>query len=260
MNMLHIRPTKVASAGSLFGLGFMILFGIGFAILVGNVLVANEAPAAAIGLFALFMLGFCIKAGVFPLQFWLPPAHAAAPSHVSSFMSGVFIKMGILGMVRMLTWVPDPPLWWGGLLVLLGALAMALGPSLVACHQAEVDDGRGLERALLTGLGASLLMNLAALDLFLPSTAFFFILALAHVATRRLPARGLMAQAEPYAGFLMSAGLFILAAFITGQALGLPQSSLFLRRAEALANAGKTKLPGSNTHVPGRCIGYLIYR
>jgi hypothetical protein len=58
MNMLHIRPTKVASAGSLFGLGFMILFGIGFAILVGNVLVANEAPAAAIGLFALFMLGW----------------------------------------------------------------------------------------------------------------------------------------------------------------------------------------------------------
>ena len=78
-------------------------------------------------IFILFMLGFGIKAGVFPLHFWLPPAHAAAPSHVSSFMSGVFIKMGILGMLRLLTWVPDPPLWWGGLLVLLGTLSGILG-------------------------------------------------------------------------------------------------------------------------------------
>lgn len=80
--------------------------------------------------FALFMLGFSVKAGVFPLHFWLPGAHAAAPSHVSSFMSGVLIKMGILGMARLLTWIPDPPLWWGGLLVFLGALSGILGVAL----------------------------------------------------------------------------------------------------------------------------------
>jgi len=77
--------------------------------------------------FALFLLGFGIKAGIFPFHFWLPPAHAAAPSHVSSFMSGVFIKMGILGLVRLLSWIPDPPLWWGGLLVVLGAVSGILG-------------------------------------------------------------------------------------------------------------------------------------
>jgi hydrogenase-4 component B len=77
--------------------------------------------------FVLFLLGFGIKAGIFPFHFWLPPAHAAAPSHVSSFMSGVFIKMGILGLIRLLSWVPDPPLWWGGLLVVLGAISGILG-------------------------------------------------------------------------------------------------------------------------------------
>ncbi|WP_005033571.1 proton-conducting transporter membrane subunit [Holophaga foetida] len=77
--------------------------------------------------FVLFLLGFGFKMGAFPLHFWLPPAHAAAPSHVSAFMSGVLIKMGVLGLVRFLAWVPDPPLWWGGVLVILGALSGILG-------------------------------------------------------------------------------------------------------------------------------------
>jgi hydrogenase-4 component B len=80
--------------------------------------------------FLLFLLGFGIKAGIFPFHFWLPSAHAAAPSHVSSIMSGVFIKMGILGLVRLLSWIPDPPLWWGGCLVVLGALSGILGVAL----------------------------------------------------------------------------------------------------------------------------------
>ena len=78
-------------------------------------------------LFLLFLAGFGMKAGAMPLHIWLPPAHAAAPSHVSSLMSGVLIKMGILGLVRLVAWVPDPPLWWGGLVVGLGALSGILG-------------------------------------------------------------------------------------------------------------------------------------
>ena len=62
-----------------------------------------------------------------PLHIWLPLAHAAAPSHVSSVMSGVLIKMGILGLVRLLSWIPDPPFWWGGVLLALGAVSGILG-------------------------------------------------------------------------------------------------------------------------------------
>ncbi len=77
--------------------------------------------------FVLLLIGFGFKAGVMPLHIWLPLAHAAAPSHVSSLMSGVLIKMGILGLVRVVAWVPDPPLWWGMTLLVLGALSGILG-------------------------------------------------------------------------------------------------------------------------------------
>jgi len=95
----------------------------GFSALPAGLAASREGTA----LFWLFLLGFGFKAGILPLHFWLPPAHAAAPSHVSALMSGVLLKMGILGLVRFLSWVPDPPIWWGGVLVALGALSGILG-------------------------------------------------------------------------------------------------------------------------------------
>ena len=59
-------------------------------------------------LFWVALLGFGIKAGIFPLHIWLPSAHANAPSHVSAIMSGVAIKMGIYGLVRFSSWLPLP--------------------------------------------------------------------------------------------------------------------------------------------------------
>ena len=59
-------------------------------------------------LFWLALVGFGIKAGVFPLHIWLPSAHANAPSHVSALMSGVTIKMGVYGLVRFSGWMPVP--------------------------------------------------------------------------------------------------------------------------------------------------------
>lgn len=53
--------------------------------------------------FLLFFIGFGIKAGFIPLHTWLPHAHPAAPSHVSGVMSGVMIKMGVYGILRVLT-------------------------------------------------------------------------------------------------------------------------------------------------------------
>jgi hydrogenase-4 component B len=46
--------------------------------------------------FALFLVGFGIKAGMWPFgQMWLPDAHPAAPSPVSAMLSGVMIKTGV---------------------------------------------------------------------------------------------------------------------------------------------------------------------
>ena len=85
------------------------------------------ASGQGTALFGLCLFGFGLKAGLMPLHLWLPPAHAAAPSHVSAMMSGVLIKMGILGLVRLLSWIPDPPFWWGATLMALGGLSGILG-------------------------------------------------------------------------------------------------------------------------------------
>jgi formate hydrogenlyase subunit 3/multisubunit Na+/H+ antiporter MnhD subunit len=78
-------------------------------------------------LFLLAIIGFGTKAGFMPLHVWLPEAHPAAPSHVSALMSGVMIKMGIYGLVRALTFLGTPPLWWGWGLIAIGLSSGVLG-------------------------------------------------------------------------------------------------------------------------------------
>jgi hydrogenase-4 component B len=77
-------------------------------------------------LFWVALLGFGIKAGVFPLHIWLPSAHANAPSHVSAIMSGVAIKMGIYGLVRFSSWLPLPE-GAGWVVAGLGSASAVLG-------------------------------------------------------------------------------------------------------------------------------------
>jgi hydrogenase-4 component B len=63
---------------------------------------ATQPLLSGIGLFAFFFFGFAIKAGFVPFHTWLPLAHPAAPSHISGIMSGVIIKIGIYGILRVL--------------------------------------------------------------------------------------------------------------------------------------------------------------
>ena len=62
---------------------------------------AGLSTAAKMLIFVLAFVGFGSKAGVFPFHVWLPHAHPAAPSHISAVMSGVMIKTGIYGILRM---------------------------------------------------------------------------------------------------------------------------------------------------------------
>ncbi len=54
-----------------------------------------------IALFVVFALwSFTFKAALFPNHFWLPDAHAAAPSSVSAILSGLVVKVGIYAIAR----------------------------------------------------------------------------------------------------------------------------------------------------------------
>jgi hydrogenase-4 component B len=77
--------------------------------------------------FALALLGFGLKAGLMPLHFWLPPAHAAAPSHVSALMSGIVVKTGIYGILRVTGFFDAPPASWGVVLLVGGGVSAVLG-------------------------------------------------------------------------------------------------------------------------------------
>jgi hydrogenase-4 component B len=77
-------------------------------------------------LFWFALLAFGLKAGMFPLHFWLPSAHANAPSHVSAMLSGVTLKIGIYGLVRFTGWLPMPP-EAGWVVVFLGTTSAVLG-------------------------------------------------------------------------------------------------------------------------------------
>ncbi len=94
---------------------------------------AHLTPAAArlLGggapILLLAVVGFGIKAGLFPFHFWLPGAHASAPSHVSALLSGVMLKTGVYGLLRVLALFGPPPGWWAWTLLLLGLASAVLG-------------------------------------------------------------------------------------------------------------------------------------
>ncbi len=88
---------------------------------------ALDATTASL-VFALALVGFGTKAGMIPLHVWLPRAHPVAPAHVSALMSGVMVKLGIYGLVRLtFDWLAPGPAWWGALILALGAVSAVLG-------------------------------------------------------------------------------------------------------------------------------------
>jgi len=88
-------------------------------------------------LFLLFFIGFGIKSGFIPLHSWLPHAHPAAPSHVSGVMSGVMIKMGIYGILRVLSYIHHD-LFGIGLFILILSLASGIIGVSLAIVQHDV--------------------------------------------------------------------------------------------------------------------------
>lgn len=85
------------------------------------------APLAST-VFLLAFLGFGAKAGMVPLHSWLPRAHPAAPSHASALMSGVMVKIGVFGILKVgVDLLGAQAAWWGLVVLGFGALSAVLG-------------------------------------------------------------------------------------------------------------------------------------
>jgi hydrogenase-4 component B len=182
----HDRPGTIRA-----GIWYLAMMHVGFVALVAMFLMlsgtdlttsfssmragaASLSPALRNGIFLLALFGFGFKAGIIPLHIWLPMAHPVAPSHVSAVLSGVVIKMGIYGLLRvLLDLMGGGPAWWGAALLGIGSISALLGvlyalmehdlKRLLAYHSVE---NIGI---ILIGVGAGMifhsygLMTLAAL-------------------------------------------------------------------------------------------------
>lgn len=93
---------------------------------------SHHPPA---GLFLIFFLGFGIKAGFIPLHTWLPHAHPVAPSHISGVMSGVVVKMGIYGVLRVIAYLHSGFLEIGEAILILSLLTALYGILNAAVHR-----------------------------------------------------------------------------------------------------------------------------
>lgn len=179
-------------------------------------------------LFVLALVGFGIKAGVMPLHFWLPGAHASAPSHVSAMMSGVVLKMGVYGLVRWSALLPDPPALWGATFITLGAVSGLLGvvfaigqhdlKRLLAYHSVENIGiilmglgvallGRTYDRPVWVVLGmAGCLLHVWNHSLFKSLLFFCAGAVIHHTGTRQLDRMGGLAKEMPQTAALFLVG------------------------------------------------------
>ena len=78
--------------------------------------------------FLLALFGCGAKAGLLPLQLWMPGANAAAPGHVAAVLAGAIEGLGIYGMLRvMVDLLGRGPAWWGLVMLGLGASTAFVG-------------------------------------------------------------------------------------------------------------------------------------
>lgn len=190
---------------------------------------SGQAPSwLTTALFALGIAGFGLKAGLMPLHVWLPGAHANAPSHVSALLSGVLLKIGIYGVVRVFGLLAEPPVWWGGVLIGLGAVSGVLGIALAMAQQdlkrllayssienvgivaigvglASIGRSLGLADLVVLGLGGALLHVLN--HSLMKPLLFFSAGSLLHATgTRQVSALGGLARAMPRTFALFAVG------------------------------------------------------
>lgn len=119
--VMHNRSREAIMAGlkylfySLCG-AYMVLFGLYFVERYGNTLtfsaggVISASAAAEHGeillvLAMLMLIGFGVKAGMFPMHAWLPTAHPVAPAPASAVLSAVIVKAGVLAIVRVVYYI-----------------------------------------------------------------------------------------------------------------------------------------------------------
>ena len=89
-------------------------------------------------MFWLFFIAFAIKLPVFPFHTWQPDTYEESPTPVTSILSAVMVKMGILGLLRwLLPLFPIASYMWGDVVMSLAVVGIVYA-SLLAMQQSDL--------------------------------------------------------------------------------------------------------------------------
>jgi hydrogenase-4 component B len=77
--------------------------------------------------FLLFFIGFGLKAGLVPFHSWMPRLYRVAPAHILAVMSGVMVKIGLYGILRVLTYVKQDFNSIGVTILIVGTISVLYG-------------------------------------------------------------------------------------------------------------------------------------
>src|SRR4051794_4136580 len=134
---------------------------------------AIGTPGVDIVLAVLFLIAFSIKAGLFPLFFWLPASYHTPPAPIGAAFAGLLTKVGVYALIRVFTLLfrSAPPALFA-LLLAMSAATMVIG--LVAAL-----NERDFRRVLSFNLVGHIGYTTASLSLLTPaalSGALFYVL------------------------------------------------------------------------------------
>ena len=99
---------------------------------------ASLSPAMRATAIVAIAIGFGSKAGLVPLQFWLPRAHPAAPANASALLSGVMLEIALYALALACFVLVAPAGSLVGLVLLLSGLAGAIVGGLAAAAESEL--------------------------------------------------------------------------------------------------------------------------
>lgn len=97
----------------------------------------DSLQTSPIPIFVVLLLGFGFKAGMFPLHWIKPITDPISPTHVAALMSGVMIKTGVYGVIRVVCAI-NSSLYTIGLIVLGVGLVTGLWGIIMASAQNNI--------------------------------------------------------------------------------------------------------------------------
>ncbi len=141
---------------------------------LARVWASSSTPELDAVLAVLFLVAFSIKAGLFPLFFWLPASYHTPPAATGAVFAGLLTKVGVYALMRVFT------LLFQGAAPLLPPMLLAMSAATMVVGLVAVMNERDFRRVLSFNLVGHIGYTTAALSLLTPAAIAGAILYLLH--------------------------------------------------------------------------------